>query len=198
MSEEQKIPSYFERMRLIKLGLLPKEAVAKPKKPLKQVSDKKRAEIAADKSKGCDSEIDLFYETMLKRCKGKCLFCNAPTKNIKLIKIENEKWSKEANERAWEREQKKIDKIPIAHLLPKRSIKKGGFPSVATHEDNWIELCWQCHHSFDSGKITWIMLKDSKEWDIIKEKILNVLPVVAIEERKHKLYSQLETLVYGN
>lgn len=196
MSEQQ--PSYFERMKLIKLGLLPKEAVPKPKKQLKQVSDKRRAEIAAEKAKDGDTEMDLFFEAMLKRCKGKCLFCNGPTKNIKLLKVVNEKWSQEANERAWEREQKKMDKIPIAHLLPKRPIEKGGFPSVATHEDNWIELCWSCHHQFDSGKISWITLKDSKEWDILKERLLLVLPMVAEAERKHKLYDKLTRLVYGN
>ena len=40
---------YFERMKLIKLGLLPKEAVAKKKKPIKKVSDKKAKEIKEDK-----------------------------------------------------------------------------------------------------------------------------------------------------
>lgn len=179
-----------------KNGLMPPLPTRKEKKPLKQVSDKKRAEIAADKAKGGDTEMDLFFEAMLKRCKGKCLFCNSPTKNIKLIKVVNEKWSQEANERAWEREQKKMNKIPIAHLLPKRPIEKGGFPSVATHEENWVELCWECHTSFDTGKISWLMLKDSKEWDILKEKLLLVLPMVAEAERKHKLYSKLSNLVY--
>lgn len=189
---------YMEDRLKRKNGLLPPLPTRKEKKALKQVSDKRRAEIAADKAKSGDTEMDLFFEAMLKRCKGKCLFCNAPTKNIKLIKVINEKWSQEANERAWEREQKKMDKIPIAHLLPKRPIEKGGFPSVATHEENWVELCWECHTSFDTGKISWLMLKDSKEWDILKEKLLLVLPMVAEAERKHKLYSKLNDLVYGN
>lgn len=37
-------PSYFERMKLIKLGLLPKEAVAKAKKPIAKMSVKKMDE----------------------------------------------------------------------------------------------------------------------------------------------------------
>jgi hypothetical protein len=92
---------------------------------------------------------------------------------------------------------KKDDKkfhFSLAHLLPKSIFK-----SVATHPDILIELCFfgeSCHSNFDSGKITWEFIKDSKEWDIIKEKLLNVLPAVAIEERKNKLYSKLQQLVY--
>jgi hypothetical protein len=198
MNEEQQIPSYFERMKLIKLGLLPKEAVKKMPKKLKQVSDKKRKEDAEAKGKGGDSELDLFFDAMLKRCTGKCLFCNSKTTAIdpSFYRDDNEKWSQEANDRKHERTIETMKRASIAHLLPKREINKGGFPSVGTNEDNWIELCWQCHHSFDTGKITWIMLKDSKEWDIIKEKLLNVLPVVAMEERSHKLYAKIEALVY--
>lgn len=33
----------------------------------------------------------------------------------------------------------------IAHIVP-----KGLVPSVATHEYNWIELCWLHHQTFDS------------------------------------------------
>lgn len=196
MNEDQQLP-YSERLRLIKLGLLPKETGAKAKKPIKKVSDKRAAELKAIKEKGGDSELDIFFDEMLNRCTGKCLFCGGKTKDMKFYRIEDETKSLEANQKAWEKEEKKLKKIPIAHLFPKRPIEKGGFPSVATHEDNWIELCWSCHTSFDGGKITWLFLKDSKEWDIIKEKLLNVLPVVAIEERKNKLYTLLEKLVYS-
>lgn len=33
----------------------------------------------------------------------------------------------------------------VCHIVPKKLI-----PSVATHPDNWIELCWQHHSEFDS------------------------------------------------
>jgi len=89
-----------------------------------------------------------------------------------------------------------MKRASVAHLFPKRPIDKGGFPSVGTHEDNWIELCWSCHTSFDKGKPSWLMLKDSKEWDVISEKLLNVMPMIAMEERKNKLYSQIEALLY--
>lgn len=197
MDNNQPILSYHERLKLIKLGQLPKEAVAKKKVPMKKVSDKRAAEIKTAKELGVDGVLDLFFDEMIKRCTGKCLFCNSPTNDIKLFKIENEKWSQEANEKAWQRDIEKMKRIAIAHLLPKRPIEKGGFPSVATNENNWIELCWSCHTSFDSGKISWMMLKDSKEWDIIKEKLLLVLPAVSMEERKHKLYDRLTQLVYS-
>jgi hypothetical protein len=183
-----------ERRKFIEAG---RPLPEKKKYKLKQVSDKRQAKLNEQKAAGTDSEMDLFFDAMLKRCTGKCLFCNAPTNDIKLYKIENEKWSQEANERAWEREAERMKRIAIAHLLPKRPIDKGGFPSIRVNENNWIELCWSCHTSFDSGKITWLMLKDSKEWDIILEKLLLVLPAVAEKERKNKLYDKLIKLVYA-
>lgn len=186
--------SYFERMKLIKLGLLPKEAVAKPKKAIKKVSDKRAEEIKASKANG-DSEMDLFFDAMLKRCTGKCLFCNGKTTAIdnSFFRDDNPKWSVEANDKKHEQTIETLRRASIAHLLP-----KSNFKSVSTHEDNWIELCWSCHTSFDGGKITWLTVKDSKEWDVIKEKLLTVLPMVSQEERKNKLYSKLNELVYGN
>jgi hypothetical protein len=95
--------------------------------------------------------------------------------------------------------QKKDDEtfhFSLAHLLPKAIFK-----SVATHPDNIIELCFygeSCHTNFDNGQITWEFIVDSAEWLFIKEKILNVLPMVSVEERKHKLFSKLEKLVHAN
>lgn len=199
MSEEKELP-WAERYRLIKLGLLPKTG-PKKKKPLRKVGLAKQAADALEKEArgGGDGEMDLFFDAMLKRCTGKCLFCNSKTTAIdpKFYRDDNPKWSEEANDKKHERTIEMMKRASIAHLLPKREINKGGFPSVGTNEDNWIELCWQCHTSFDTGKITWELIFDSKEREIIKEKLLNVLPLVAMEERKHKLYSKLENLVYG-
>lgn len=167
MTEEQ-LP-YFKRLQLIKQGLLKKEAVAKPKKPLKKQSDKKIAEIKAEKESGSDNQMDLFFNAMRKKCKGKCTFCNSPTTY--------------KNDELW--------RIAIAHLMPKAKFK-----SVSTNENNWVELCWQCHGSFDGGKISWLLLKDSHEWEMLKKKLLIVLPLVSIEERKHKLYAKLIELIY--
>ena len=162
--------SYFQRLQKIKLGHLPKEAVAKAKKPLKKVSDKKAAEM---KAKSGDSEMDLFFASQRKFMKGKCLFCGADT-----MKKDDEKFH-----------------FSLAHLLPKAIFK-----SVATHPDILIELCFynnSCHTNFDNGMITWEFIKDSKEWIQIREQLLNVLPMVSPEEKKHKLYSRIEKLVYS-
>lgn len=37
-------------------------------------------------------------------------------------------------------------KWSIAHVVPKKLI-----PSVATHPENWLELCWQHHSEYDSN-----------------------------------------------
>jgi hypothetical protein len=153
-----------------------KEEAGKPK-PTKiyripKVSKKRAAKIAEQKLSGTDSEMDLFFKANRSKMKGRCLFCNGDT-----MKKDDKKFH-----------------FSLAHLLPKSIFK-----SVATHPDILIELCFfgeSCHSNFDSGKITWEFIKDSKEWDIIKEKLLNVLPAVAIEERKNKLYSKLQQLVY--
>lgn len=170
---------YSERYRLIKLGLLPKEVVKKKPKPIARISKKKAKKQADEKKAGTDGEMDAFFQAMRKRMKGKCLFCGG-------------KSQKDNDENFF---------FSIGHLLPKRAVNQGGFPSIGTHEDNWIELCYyneSCHQNFDSGKITWEFIKDSKEWEIIKEKLLTILPLVAPEERKHKLYDRLNRLVYGN
>jgi hypothetical protein len=162
--------SYLEERRNQKMyGKPPKEKKVYqiPKKSAKKIKEEQE-----EKAAGTDVEMDLFFQAMRKRMKGKCLFCG-------------QKSAKGNDE---------IYHFSIAHLLPKAIFK-----SVATNESNWVELCFysnSCHTNFDSGKITWEFIKDSKEWDIIKEKLLHVLPAVAMEERKHKLYSKLEGLVY--
>lgn len=163
-----------EQYQRIKLGLEEKTTKAKEKKPLKRISEKKLAENAAEKAKGGDSEMDLFFFENRKFMTGRCLFCNGDT-----MKRDDEKFH-----------------FSLAHLLPKAIFK-----SVATHPDILIELCFygeSCHTNFDNGTISWEFIKDSKEWEIIREKLLNVLPLVAMEERKNKLYSRLTELVYEN
>lgn len=170
--------SFREDLHKIRLGLMPKTTGPKERKPLKKVSDKKKAEQAEEKAKGTDGEMDAFFRAMRKKMKGVCLFCGQKT----------------------EKNNDDLYRCSIAHLLPKRPINQGGFPSVGIHEENWIELCHfnnSCHTQFDHGRITWEFIKDSKEWDTIKEKLLTVLPAVAMEERKHKLYTKLTDLVYS-
>lgn len=140
---------------------------------LNPVSEKRKAKLKEQESQGTESAMDLFFAEQRSRMTGKCLFCGAKT-----MKDDDEKFH-----------------FSIAHLLPKSIFK-----SVATHEDNWIELCFwgnDCHGNFDRGMITWDFIRDSKEWGIIREKLLQVLPLVAEEERKNKLYGKLEKLIYS-
>lgn len=172
MSEQPQLP-YRERLALIRQGLAEKTTGPKPKKPLNRVSKKLLAEQAEKRKRESDSEMDLFFQSLRKGMKNKCLFCGGAT-----MKQDDEKFH-----------------FSLAHLLPKAIFK-----SVATNSENIIELCFwnnSCHSNFDSGKITWEFIKDSKEWEIIKDKLLNILPLVSPEERKHKLYSKLENIVYG-
>lgn len=140
---------------------------------LNKISPKRQAKLDAQKESGTDSGMDAFFKSLRKGMKGKCLFCGGNT-----MKNDDEKFH-----------------FSLAHLLPKSIFK-----SVATNPDGIIELCFwgnSCHSNFDSGKITWEFIKDSKEWDVVKEKLLLVLPLVSENERKHKLYSRLIELVYS-
>lgn len=115
-----------------------------------------------------DDALDCFYNEKRKCLEGKCNFCGGKTT-----------WK---NKDLW--------RIAIAHLLPKSKFK-----SVATHDNNWMELCWDCHTNFDNGKISWEMLFDSEEWLILRQALIIIIPFVKEEERKNKLYSKLEELI---
>ena len=161
-----------EQYNRIKLGIEPKTTGAKPKKAIPRQSKNKIAELKQHKEAGGDSEMDIFFTSLRPSMTGKCLFCNGRT----------------------EKNDDSMFHFCLAHLLPKALFK-----SVATHPDITIELCYygeSCHTNFDNGIITWEFIKDSAEWIIIREKLLRILPVVAMEERKIKLYGYLEKLVY--
>ena len=67
----------------------------------------------------------------------------------------------------------------IAHILPKSL-----FPSVATHPDNWIELCFwgnACHTNMDQHTLDLI---DMNCFDTIIEKFVKIYPNIAKEEKR--------------
>lgn len=149
----------------------------KKKHTINKVSPKRQKKLDELKEAGTDSELDKWFEAKRKEMKGVCVFCGGKS----------------------EKHNDDNFRSSVAHLLPKRSVNTGGFPSVSTHPDNWIELCHygnDCHGNFDRSNITWKFLRDSKEWEILSEKLHNILPEVAEEERKHKLYSRLTELLY--
>lgn len=160
-----------EQIKRLQDARIPKAKA--PTKGIKPVSDKKAAQIKEQKKSGDSDAIYQFFVEMRPGMTGKCCFCNGK--------------SEKHNDEAFHFSQ--------AHLLPKNL-----FPSVATHPDILIELCYyseSCHSNFDNGRITWEMIYDSAEWPMIKEKLLKVLPAVAPQERSQKLYSKLYDLVYA-
>lgn len=166
--------SYIEDRMKRKMGLLPPLPTRKDKKPIAKKSAKKILEEKEQKESGTDGEMDRFFLAMRKRMKGKCFICGEKTE-----KDNDDKY-----------------KFSIAHLFPK---KPSMFPSIATHPSNWLELCFygnSCHTNFDTGKITFELLKDSKEWDVIVEKFHELAPLLTDEERTRKYYTHLEELIY--
>jgi hypothetical protein len=128
-----------------------------------KVSEKRKRKMAEQKDNAGDSGMDKFYEERRKEMTGRCLFCKGKT----------EKKNDETYRRS------------IAHLLPKR---KNQFPSIALHPDNWLELCFygeSCHTNFDNGTITWELLRDSAEWEIIADKFKKIYPFIKEEEKKN-------------
>jgi len=170
--------SYFERMKLIKLGLLPKEAIAKQKKPMKKISDKKAAENKEAKvTLGEDETIkEKWFRARRKEMVNVCQCgCAQPTS-----KNDN------ANFRS-----------SICHIFPQRI-----FESVQFHRLNWVERkFWAttgtsaCHSQMDNKSMD--LWPNFADWDDIKEKFHQLAPLLSDEERKSKFYTHLEKLVYN-
>jgi len=165
--------SYFERMKLIKLGLLPKEAVAKAKKPIANKSQKKIAEEAAARDERGENDTlkENWFKARRKELVGTCQCgCGAPS-------------------------QKKDDmyfRHSIAHIFPKAT-----FLSVMYHPLNYVERAFWggCHSVMDDTSIDrWPNMAD---WEDIIEKFHTLAPLLTPEERSTKFYSKLESLVYG-
>ena len=57
------------------------------------------------------------------------------------------------------------------------------FPSIATHPDNWIELCPNCHHNLDNCMID---LTHLACWDEVVVKFQKLYPHITKEE-KHRI-----------
>lgn len=158
-----------------------KEQAKLPKPPktyrIPKVSPKKAAQVEKEREErgDGDSALDLWFEERRDELTGRCQLCGG----------RSEKGNDETHRRS------------IHHLLDKR---KTMFPSLALNPVNFLEVCFygnSCHQNIHGGKITWELLFDSAEWPIIKEKLKILLPLCTAEEKKNKIYSKLESLVYG-
>lgn len=132
----------------------------KEPKPIAKVSEKKKQQ---DKeAKGEKDELQEWFEARRQEMTGKCIICGGKTEKHNDATFKNS----------------------IHHLFEKRS---NMFPSVKTIPENWLEVCFfgnSCHTNIHGGLITWEILSDSKEWDLILPKILRVYPHIAPEEHK--------------
>jgi len=165
---------YFERMKLIKLGLLPKEAVAKKKLPLKKISDKKAAEIK--EAKVVVGEDETLKEKWFKNRRGEM---------VGICQCGCAKPSSKNDDKNF--------RSSCCHIFPKRL-----FPSVQFHKLNCVERnFWDgCHSNMDNRSMDlWVNFAD---WDDIKEKFHNLAPLLTEEERATKFYTHLEKLIYAN
>jgi len=170
---------YHERLRLIKLGKLPKEAVAKKKSPIPKVSKKKAKEIAEEKeARGeDDTQKEKWFKVRRREMVGVCQ-CGCGEKSSKMD---------DANFRS-----------SICHIFPK-SI----FESVQYHRLNWVERkFWAtatssaCHSNMDNKSMD--LWPNFADWDDIVAKFHELSPLLTDEERATKYYTHLSKLVYGN
>lgn len=151
-------------MGLAEIQLLKEKAkLPKPKKVYK-IAKKSAKRIAQEKEWAANSSedaLDKWFEERRQQMTGKCVLCSGKTEKYNDATYRNS----------------------IHHLFDKR---KYMFPSVKTHPDNWLELCYygnSCHANIHNGKITWELLADSKEWNIIVEKFKKIYPFIAEKER---------------
>jgi len=125
-------------------------------KPVKELRFPARM-VSSEEMSGVD-ELQGWFEDRKRELKGVCQNCGGKT-----IKDENDKY--------W--------KSYIAHLLPKAHVM-----SVATHPDNWLELCHfgnNCHGMMDKHQIDLI---DMNCFDTIIQKFAKIYPHIAPSEKR--------------
>ncbi len=152
--------SYFERMKLIKLGLLPKEAVKKQPKPIAKKSAKKIAEENQERESrgpGNETELTKWYRSKMKLADN-CYWCGC--------KVEKHVFN--------------YAKMSICHILEKN---QNACPSVATHPHNFVILCPDHHKKFDS--LSWEERELLGFWDTIRDRLVIMWDELAPEERRH-------------
>ncbi len=161
---------YFQKLQLIKQGLMAKEAVPKPKKAIAKKSAKKILEEKEQKESGSDGEMDRFFERNRKKMVGVCQ-CGCSQKSQK-------------NDDTFYRGS-------ISHVFPKRIFK-----SIATNDLNWVEraMFGGCHSVMDDTSMDrWVNFAD---WEDIKERFHELAPLLTDDERATKFYTHLEKLIY--
>ena len=150
-------------MGLEHIRKLKEEARLPKEKKTYQIPKKSKKKLAQEKEQGtgkrdASAEKERWFQDRRKEMTGKCCNCLKPS-----FKNSNEYF-----------------RFSIAHILAKR---KSMFPSVATHPDNWIELCGDCHTNLDQCMID---LTDLACWDEVVVKFQKIYPHIAKDE-KHRI-----------
>lgn len=162
---------YFERMKLIKLGLAPKEAVAKERKPIAKKSAKRIEQDKLDKVNSSNDELELWFKNTRNKL---CGFCKC---GCNLTSSKNDD---------------KYFKFSCCHIFPKSK-----FESIKTHPLNFVERAFWggCHSVMDDTSMDrW---KDFADWNDIVEKFHLLAQELTDQERATKFYSHLEKLIYS-
>jgi len=171
--------SYHEERMKRKNGLAPKLEFKKKPKPIAKIGKKKLAENATAKVELGEDETmkEKWFKARRKEMVGTCQCgCGMPSS-------------------------KKDDahfRSSICHIFPQRL-----FESVQFHRLNWVERkFWAtqgtsaCHSQMDNKSMDlWPKMAD---WDDIKAKFHELIPLLTPEEIATKFYKHLEKLVYAN
>lgn len=135
-----------------------KEEAGKPKEPKKRKPIPRTSKKKKAANTGGGAELNRWFEDRRKEMTGRCANCGKRS-----CKHDNNYY-----------------KFSVAHILP-----KAYFKSVATHPDNWIELCFwgdkSCHTNLDNGMFSLLTLSN---WDDVVIKFQRMYPFIAKEERK--------------
>lgn len=126
-------------------------------------SEKKKMQEVIEREGGSDAALDRWFEDGRKAMTGICLFCGGKTEKHNDATYRNSE----------------------AHLFPKR---KNMFPSIATHPENMVELCFfgnSCHTNFDNNIIAFedIKYQHPEVWKEIIRKVVILYPVMTKQEK---------------
>lgn len=161
-----------EQIRQLQIARIPKPK--KERHPIKQVSDKKAAQLKEEKKllAGDDTKKEKWFKARRVEMTGTCQCgCGLPSQKNDDMYFRNS----------------------AAHILPKAI-----FESVMYHPLNCVERrFWGgCHTNMDEqGLDKWPAMAD---WYDIKAKFHELAPHLTDEERATKFYQKLEGLVYKN
>ncbi len=128
-----------------------------PKKVQYTIPKKSEKRKQKEKETGGDDSLQKWFEQRRKEMTGVCMHCGGKTC----------------------KDDDKLFKFSIAHILP-----KGIFESVATHPQNWIELCFwnkSCHTNFDNNILD---MMDLNCFDTVIERFKAIYPSIDKKERK--------------